>query len=128
MNWYLIVLKKYAIFNGRARRTEYWMFTLFSVIASVILSVIDVSIGTYDLNSGNGLLSTIYSLAVIIPSIAVGVRRMHDVGKSGWFILIPIYNLILAVTDGDKGDNEYGSDPKNERPQDADLLDTEMID
>jgi len=53
-----------------------------------------------------------YQLAILIPSIAVGVRRMHDVNKSGWFILIPIYNLILAVTDGTKGDNKYGHDPK----------------
>jgi uncharacterized membrane protein YhaH (DUF805 family) len=53
-------------------------------------------------------------LAIFIPSIAVGVRRMHDVGKSGWFLLIPIYNLILACTDGVQGDNEYGADPKVE--------------
>jgi len=58
------------------------------------------------------LLGTIVTLPLIIPSIAVGVRRMHDVGKSGWFILIPIYNLILAATEGDKGDNQYGPDPK----------------
>jgi uncharacterized membrane protein YhaH (DUF805 family) len=51
-------------------------------------------------------------LAVLIPSIAVGVRRMHDVGKSGWFLLIPIYNLILALSEGEKGDNKYGPDPK----------------
>ena len=55
----------------------------------------------------------LYSLAVLLPSIAVGVRRMHDVGKSGWYILIPIYNFILAVTDGEQGANEYGPDPKN---------------
>lgn len=60
------------------------------------------------------ILSTIYSLAVIVPSIAVGVRRMHDVGKSGWFILIPIYNLILALTDSNPGENEYGPNPKDE--------------
>ena len=57
-------------------------------------------------------LSYIYTLAVLIPSIAVGVRRMHDVGKSGWFLLIPIYNFILAVSEGEKGDNKYGPDPK----------------
>ncbi|MFT4780037.1 MAG: uncharacterized membrane protein YhaH (DUF805 family), partial [Flavobacteriales bacterium] len=57
-------------------------------------------------------LVNIYSFAVLIPSIAVGVRRMHDVGKSGWFLLIPIYSLILACTDGINGDNEYGADPK----------------
>lgn len=58
------------------------------------------------------LLSTIVMLGFLVPNIAVGVRRMHDVGKSGWFILIPIYNLVLAVTEGQKGDNQYGADPK----------------
>ena len=59
-------------------------------------------------------LANLYSLAVLVPSIAVGVRRMHDVGKSGWFLLIPIYNLILAVTEGEKGENEYGQEPVSE--------------
>ena len=58
------------------------------------------------------IIATIYSVAVLIPGIAVAVRRMHDVGKSGWFVLIPIYNIILACTKGDTGDNEYGEDPK----------------
>ncbi|GGD18205.1 DUF805 domain-containing protein [Flavobacterium orientale] len=106
MKYYLEVLQKYAEFNGRARRKEYWMFVLFNVIISYSLLFIDVYFETMFIN-------TIYSLAVLIPSIAVGVRRMHDVGKSGWYILIPIYNLILACTEGDKGPNEYGSDPKN---------------
>ena len=66
------------------------------------------------------LLGTIYRLGVIIPSIAVGIRRMHDVGKSGWFLLIPIYNFILAVSDGEVGENQYGSDPKN---QEVDIYD-----
>jgi uncharacterized membrane protein YhaH (DUF805 family) len=113
MNWYLEVLKKYAIFNGRARRSEYWYFVLFNIIVSVILGIIDGVAGTLDIESGRGLISSIYSLAVVIPSIAVGVRRMHDVGKSGWFILIPIYNIILAATEGERGENQYGSDPKN---------------
>ena len=78
---------------------------MFNSLISVALSYIGGSIGLI-------FISTIYSFAVIIPSIAVGVRRMHDVGKSGWFVLIPIYNLILAVTEGDKGDNKYGPDPK----------------
>jgi len=63
---------------------------------------------------GTSILSNIYVLAVLIPGIAVGVRRMHDVDKSGWFLLIPIYNLILACTEGTKGENEYGADPKEE--------------
>lgn len=113
MKWYLTVLKKYAIFQGRARRSEYWYFTLFSFIVTIILLVI----GNY---MGSELLYNLYSLAVLIPSIAVAVRRMHDVDKSGWFILIPIYNLILCCTDGTEGPNQYGSDPK--RPEFDDFL------
>ena len=104
-NYYIHVLKNYATFNGRARRSEYWYFVLFNAIISFGLDFIGGLISF-------GLLGTIYSLAVLIPSIAVGVRRMHDVGKSGWFLLIPIYNLILALTDGEKGENQYGADPK----------------
>ncbi|RYF95729.1 MAG: DUF805 domain-containing protein [Chitinophagaceae bacterium] len=105
MKWYLTVITKYAVFTGRARRSEYWYFTLFSIIISILLMVSDEMFGTVFLES-------IYSLAVLIPSIAVGVRRMHDVGKSGWFLLIPIYNLILACTEGDSFENRYGIDPK----------------
>lgn len=67
-----------------------------------------------DLSMETGFLNPIYSLAALIPALAVGVRRMHDVGKSGWYLLIPIYNLILAFTEGDAGDNEYGPNPKAE--------------
>ncbi len=107
MNWYLKVLKQYADFSGRARRSEYWYFTLFNVIIAFVIGFIGGMLG-------NTVFSNIYSLAVLIPGIAVGVRRMHDVGKSGWFLLIPIYNLILACTEGTIGENEYGSDPKAE--------------
>ena len=105
MNYYLKVLQNYATFSGRARRSEYWYFVLFNVIISIALGFIGGMMGI-------SILSSIYSLAILVPSIAVGVRRMHDVGKSGWFLLIPIYNLILACTDGVKGENEYGADPK----------------
>jgi uncharacterized membrane protein YhaH (DUF805 family) len=64
--------------------------------------------------SDDSILANIYELAVLIPSIAVGVRRMHDVGKSGWYLLIPFYNLILACTEGTKDENEYGANPKSE--------------
>ena len=110
MNWYLTVLKKYAVFSGRARRKEYWMFFLFNLIISFILCVIGEIAGINPEGKGS-ILGNIYYLAVLIPSIAVSVRRMHDVGKSGWFVLIPIYNFILTVTGGDKGDNQYGPDP-----------------
>jgi uncharacterized membrane protein YhaH (DUF805 family) len=109
----VVVFEKFATFTGRARRAEYWYFVLANIILSVILTYVDISVGTYNMDSGNGLLSSILSLVLLIPSLAVAVRRMHDVGKSGWFILIPIYNLILAVTEGEKGSNKYGPDPKN---------------
>ncbi len=111
IEWYKkVVFQNYANFNGRARRKEYWMFILLNSIISIPLSYILPLAITPEL----GLIGTVYSFAVLIPSIAVAVRRMHDVGKSGWYCIIPIYNLILACTEGDKGANEYGPDPKNE--------------
>jgi len=104
MKFYLKVLQNYATFKGRASRSEYWYFTLFNIIFSIALSYVSVVVNL-------PILYTIYSLALLIPSIAVAVRRMHDVGKSGWFILIPIYGLILACTQGVKGENEYGTEP-----------------
>ena len=111
MNYYLKVLQNYATFNGRARRKEDWMFFLFNVIGSFIISFIGGIIG---IHVGN-----LYLWVVLIPSIAVGFRRMHDVGKSGWFLLIPIYNFILAVTEGNTGDNEYGADPTGDSSNDS---------
>jgi uncharacterized membrane protein YhaH (DUF805 family) len=105
INWYLKVLKQYADFNGRARRAEYWYFFLGNLIVSIIIGFIA---GAIDVP----ILGTIYSLATFLPSIAVAVRRMHDQDKSGWYILIPIYNIILAATEGTKGPNQYGEDPK----------------
>jgi uncharacterized membrane protein YhaH (DUF805 family) len=107
MNYYFKVLQNYATFNGRARRKEYWMFGLFNMIFAFVFEFVCGLIGAPDLAS-------LYTLAILLPSIAVGVRRMHDVGKSGWFLLIPIYNFILAVTEGEKGENQYGQDPKAE--------------
>jgi uncharacterized membrane protein YhaH (DUF805 family) len=119
MNWYLKVLQNYATFSGRARRKEYWMFTLISTIISIIIGII-AGVIKFE------LLGSIYSLAVLLPTIAVGVRRMHDVGKSGWFLLIPIYNLILACTDGEQGENAYGADPKNQSSMNDDALDSHL--
>ncbi|WP_370511480.1 DUF805 domain-containing protein [Flavobacterium sp. GT3R68] len=96
MIYYLEVLKKYATFTGRSRRKEYWMFTLFNMIC--MYSLIFLGMKFLSLS----LLSTLYILATLLPSLAVGVRRMHDVGKSGWYLLIPIYSFILACTDGEK--------------------------
>ncbi len=110
MNWYLAVLKKYAVFQGRARRKEYWMFFLFNLIIAFVLGMIEGVLGINS-NSTQSVLANFYQMAVLLPSIAVGIRRMHDVGKSGWFMLVPIYNIILAVKQGDAGENRFGSDP-----------------
>ena len=107
MKWYLKVLKQYTDFNGRARRKEYWMFVLFNLIFSMVWGFICGFAGFPEM-------AQLYTLAIIIPSIAVGVRRMHDVGKSGWFLLIPVYSFILAVSKGDEVENKYGQDPKAE--------------
>ena len=119
MNWYLAVLKKYAVFDGRARRKEYWFFVLFNIIFALVLAFIDGMVGTFDPESGYGVLSGIYGLAVFIPGIAVSIRRLHDTDRSGWWILIclipligAIWLLILFVLDGTAGQNQYGPDPK----------------
>ncbi len=113
MNWYLKVFRQYADFSGRARRTEYWMFALFNIIIGSILLAIDLGLGTY------GALYSIYGLVVLIPGLAVAVRRLHDVGKSGWFLLVglipiigAIWLLILMVTDSQIGSNKWGENPK----------------
>ena len=119
MSWYLEVLKKYAVFSGRARRAEYWYFVLFNIIVAIVLSLIDTLLGTFDILRGVGLLSSLYGLAVLIPTLAVTVRRLHDIDRSGWWIfinLIPLIGfivlLVFAVTDGTPGSNRYGPNPK----------------
>jgi len=109
MNWYLKVLKQYADFNGRARRKEYWMFFLFNMLIFYGITILAGVLKAPSL----AYVSMIYSLGVLIPGIAVAIRRMHDVDKSGWYILIPFYNLYLAVTDSTPGPNEYGDNPKD---------------
>jgi len=99
-------LKKYAVFSGRARRAEFWWFALFSSLISFVAGFI----GGY-LGFGN-ILSILANLFLFLPGLAVSIRRMHDVGKSGWYWLIPIYDFILSVTAGNAGANKYGPDPK----------------
>ncbi|MEX2380322.1 MAG: DUF805 domain-containing protein [Vicingaceae bacterium] len=118
MNWYLKVLKNFTDFQGRARRKEYWMFVLFHIIVLVILSSIDMLLG-FDMEGGYGILTGLYSLLMIIPSLAVGVRRLHDTGRSGWWILvgfIPIVGwiilIIFLVLDSQEGSNKWGENPK----------------
>ena len=111
--YFVKVYKNYANFEGRARRSEYWYYTLFYYLIAIVLIFVDQAIG-----SEIGIVGLVFALGSLIPSIAVGVRRMHDVGKSGWYLLIPIYNLVLACTNGNVGANEYGYDPKGDPMQD----------
>jgi len=112
MNWYVDVLKKYAEFKGRARRKEYWMFALFNIIISFVIGFVAGLLASLAGVRALGQLSLLYSLAILVPSIAVGVRRMHDTGHSGWWLLCPIVNLVFACTDSQPGPNEYGPNPK----------------
>ncbi|MDD5461536.1 MAG: DUF805 domain-containing protein [Methylococcales bacterium] len=120
MDWYLEALKKYAVFEGRARRKEYWFFILFNVLISMALGFVDRFIGNVNPETGIGVLSGIYTLGVMIPGIAVSVRRLHDTGRSGWWLLItflPIIGAIIffyfMVLDSDTESNEYGPSPKS---------------
>lgn len=111
MEWYLKVLKKYSVFSGRAHRKEYWMFILFNVIVGFCLGILEGLLGLAS-NGDQGVLGLIYNLAVFIPGLAVGVRRMHDIDRSGWWILFPIVNLVFAIKKGTVGPNKFGPDPK----------------
>ena len=120
MNWYLAALKKYATFEGRARRKEYWLFALFNLLVAFVAGIIDSLTGTFDEEIGMGLLGGLYALAVILPSIAVTVRRLHDTSRSGWWILIsfvPIVGVIVLfvfmVLDSTPGANSHGPNPKD---------------
>ena len=119
MNWYLQALKNYANFSGRARRKEYWYFFLFNFIVAVVLGFIDGMVGTFSPEAGIGLLGGIYSLAVLIPGVAVSVRRLHDTERSGWWLLIALVPLIGAIVllvfmvqDSKTGSNKFGENPK----------------
>jgi uncharacterized membrane protein YhaH (DUF805 family) len=113
MHYYLDVLKKYAVFEGRARRMEYWMFVLCNLVVSIVLGFI---LGLLHIP----VLIYLYSLAVLLPSIAVGARRLHDTGKTAWWLLIgfipfigAIVLIIFFVIDSQPGPNQYGPNPKD---------------
>jgi uncharacterized membrane protein YhaH (DUF805 family) len=105
-NWYIGPLKKYVTFSGRARRKEFWYFTLFSTLISIGFMIVGLLLNV------DSLLNSLYNLAVFLPTVAVGVRRLHDTGRSGWWYLLPIVNLIFWAQDGESGPNKYGEDPK----------------
>ena len=117
MNWYLDAFKNYANFQGRARRKAYWMFIIFWLIAATIIGILDSVLETY------GTIFSLYVLGTLIPIIALSVRRLHDIGKSGWWYFIQfvpliggIWLLILLVTDSQPGSNQYGPNPKESAP------------
>jgi uncharacterized membrane protein YhaH (DUF805 family) len=124
MKWYLKVLSNYATFSGRARRSEFWFFVLFNMIFAVLAMGIDNVLGTtikmgYGVSLPYGYIYLLYALIVFIPGLAVAVRRLHDIGKSGWMyfvILIPIIGaiwlLVLFFTDSQVGSNKWGENPK----------------
>ena len=112
-------LKKYATFSGRSHRKEYLLFVLFVVVVFIALTIVDDLLGTYDAETGWGLLSGLFSLATLVPYLALNSRRLHDIGKSGWLqllFLIPLVGLILWIvwmaSEGDLGVNKYGPDPR----------------
>ena len=112
MNWYLKALKQYVDFSGRAQRMEFWMFTLINLLVSIGLAIVDMVLGL-------GFLQPIYALAVLLPAIAVGVRRLHDTNRSGWWMLlglIPLIGIIILIVfwvqDSQAGDNAFGPNPK----------------
>tara|TARA_B100000780_G_scaffold182067_1_gene127764 strand:+ start:226 stop:579 length:354 start_codon:yes stop_codon:yes gene_type:complete len=113
-------IRKYAVFSGRARRKEYWLFSVFYIGLIFVMMFTDVILGTYVIASGFGVLGSITVLGLLLPSISVLVRRLHDADKSGWWVLlgfVPLGGLILLVfccMDGTKGENRFGPDPKAE--------------
>lgn len=116
MNYYLGVWKNYAGFGGRARRAEYWQFALFNIIALIVLLVVDAAIGT-------SIPYVLYAVASLVPSLAVGARRLHDTDRSGWWLLIVLVPLVGGIvllvflcTAGAPGANKYGPDPKGVAP------------
>jgi len=119
MSWYLLALKKYAVFSGRSQRSEYWYFVLFYLLIFIALCVVDWLVGTFSPSAEIGLLSGVFSLAMVIPSIAVAARRLHDTDRSGWWqllSLIPLIGVIVLIVflaqDSKLGDNKYGPNPK----------------
>jgi uncharacterized membrane protein YhaH (DUF805 family) len=119
MQWLKQVIAKYATFRGRARRREYWRYILYYVIAFVTLVLVDMLTGTFNIESQLGFLSGLFLLFMLIPSVAVAVRRLHDTERSGWWVLLAFLPLIgqlvllfFFIQEGDEGDNAYGPDPK----------------
>lgn len=120
MSWFLAVLRQYATFKGRARRKEYWMFVLCYVALYLALIIVDGLTGTFDMGTERGLLSGLFLVATLLPSVAVAVRRLHDTDRSGWWLLLSLVPIVgqigllyFLIQEGDEGGNEYGPDPRS---------------
>lgn len=129
MDYFLLALRKYATFKGRTRRNEYWIFVAFNILFGLIALLVDnvFEISFKDVDFGYGPIYLAYNVAMVIPSVSIAVRRLHDVGKSGWFLLIAlipvigyIWLLVLFVSDSQPGTNKYGINPKDENYKDED--------
>jgi len=119
MNWYFAVLKKYAQLNGRATRQEFWMFSLFHLIFLILALILDNVLGTTFQDSYYGIIYFLYIVGTALPSLAVAVRRLHDIGYSGWWFLInaipyigPVLLLIFLAKDSQPDKNKYGANLK----------------
>ena len=118
MQWYLKVIKNYLGFSGRAHRTEFWMFVLVNLVICIVIGMVEGVLGIRSAETGVGPLTSLYSLAVLLPSIAVAIRRLHDIGRSGWWLLIgfvPVVGglvLLVFYCLDSVPDNEYGPNPK----------------
>ena len=114
MNFYLDVWKKFADFGGRSRRKEFWLFWLINMAINFVLSFLTAKLGVV-----GTIITGIFGLAILVPSLAVAIRRMHDIGKSGWWICInfvpligTIWYIVLAAKDSEAGNNQWGAYPK----------------
>lgn len=118
MDWFLLAYRRYAVFQGRARRTEYWMFFLMYLVVFLFLAAMDGLLGRWDEKAGIGLLSGLFALGSLLPGLGLAVRRLHDTDRSGWWVLvgcIPLVGFLVlmyfAARRGTPGDNRFGPDP-----------------
>ena len=118
MHWFFNAVEKYAVFRGRASRKEYWYFLLFYFLIALVLAFVDGLFGAFSDMAGLGLLSGLFTLGMLLPSLAVGARRLHDTGRSGWWLLVyfvPLIGslvlLVFTLRQGDAGENRYGPVP-----------------
>ena len=112
MNWYLDALANYAVFKGRSSRRAYWFFLLFSMLITVVFSlVMGVLAALFKAPDAAQTVIDLYLLASLVPMLSCGARRMHDTGRSGWWIIVPIVGLIFACGPSDVHENKYGPRP-----------------